>query len=79
MAHHTKKRRHHSHRSVRKSHFPSRPTLRNHGFRIVRHNAPSLGVRRSVKNIHRSIHNLIPKKNNSKVNNMNAMFSKMHM
>jgi len=41
----------------------SRPTLKEHGFRIVSHVTPSMGSRRSTANIHRSIQNLIKNQN----------------
>lgn len=62
MPHHTKKKKR-RHTSVRKSKFSARPTLKNNGFRIVRHNAPSMGVRRSTNVVHRAISNMIRNQN----------------
>lgn len=61
---------HQTKKSVRKSlrSLSKRPTMKEHGYRIVSHHAPSSGVKRSVKNIYRSIANIVPK---NKVNQMN--------
>ena len=69
MPHHTAKRK--SHRSTKA--FSKRPTLKEHGFRIVHHNLPLKGNRRSMKNIHRSISHLLPRSLNKRANQMNLV------
>ena len=68
MPHHTKKKRRHT--SVYKSHFPARPTLKEHGFRIISRDPPASSSRLSVNNIHRSIKHLIQR--NRMPNKMNT-------
>ena len=75
MAHHTKKRK--SHRRSTKV-YSKRPTIREHGFRIVSHRLPVKGAPRSMKNIHLSIHNRIPRANGTtKMNIAHSMRASM--
>jgi hypothetical protein len=62
-------KKHKSHRRSTKA-YSKRPTIREHGFRIVRHNLPVKGAPRSMKNIHLSLSNRIPRSNKSKKANV---------
>lgn len=62
MPHHTKKRSI-RHSKTKKRTLSSRPTLKEHGFRVLKHVAPSMSTRRSTSTIHRSIQNLIKNQN----------------
>lgn len=71
MPHYTKKRRSNP-RSTKK--YSTYPTIREHGFRIVRHNVPVKGKPRSMKNIHGSVHRTFSHtaKSVKKANQMNV-------
>lgn len=67
MPQRTKKQK--SHRRSTKA-YSKRPTIREHGFRIVRHNLPVKGAPRSMKNIHLSLSNRIPRTKKANVMNI---------
>ena len=62
-------KKHKSHRRSTKA-YSKRPTIREHGFRIVRHNLPVKGAPRSMKNIHLSLSNRIPRTKKANVMNI---------